>query len=584
MVAVVSPGWTAVLMLASLAGGLLPAASLLLTKRFVDTLTLVIATPAADRTFTVLAGLGALMALVMLAERLLSHLEQYALQAQTLTFSEHMGERLAGKALEVDLVRFEHPAFFDSMLMARTQATQRPLGMLRNTTVVARGAVSLIITLGVLTDTSLWLLPCVVLAAVPGLWVQFHTSRRLRSWQAAHIQEERRASYLENLTFSPLHAKEIRIFGFGDKLLDRWRGIRRALRKSQLQLTAHRAFRSVIAEALSAAVLAVAVVTIGVLALRGMRYSLGDLVMVYRAFTLGRSAFASLSRGVVSLHEDNVFLDSYHEYMAIPRTVADPDRPVTVPAAIRRGLAMEEVSFRYPGREQDALHRVTLAIPPGRHVALVGENGAGKTTLVKLLCRLYDPTSGRIDLEGVDLRHYRVNDVRAQFSILFQDFGRYDLTAAENMALEQLGAIPDDARLQRAVERARAAEIIAALPAGINTPLGRLFQGGVDLSAGQWQKIALARTFFRDAPFVILDEPSSALDPRAEYELFNRFHELMRDRTAIIISHRFSTVRMVDHIVVLKDGGIVQQGSHDDLMSRGGLYSEMFSLQAGQYT
>jgi len=578
-----SPGWTAITLAIGLATGLLPAASLLLTKRFVDTLNQFLTTPVDTRSCGTLLGIAALMGVIMLLERLLTQGEQYSLQAQSLSFSDHMGERLARKTLGVDLVRFEHPSFFDAMLMARGQAAQRPLSMLRNTAVAVRNLVTLGVVLGVLSGASLWFLPCVAIATLPGLWAQLSTSRRLRQWQTSHVQEERRASYLESLTYSPAHAKELRVFGFDSFLLDQWRAARARLRVSQLRLTSRRALRTLLAEVLSLGVLALTVVLIGVLSLRGIHYTLGDLAMVFRAFTMGRSALNSLLGSLASLYEDSVFLDSFHDYMAIPETVTSPASPLGIPPTLKTGITFDHVSFRYPGRETDALTDIDLSIPPGRHVALVGENGAGKTTLVKLLCRLYDPTAGRVCLENSDLRCFRVPDVRSLFSILFQDFGKYDMTAEENLRLADVRIPPGDPRLRQAAEWAGARDVLAELPKGAQTPLGRMFDQGVELSAGQWQKLALARVFLRESPFIILDEPSSALDPRAEYELFQRFHELMRNRTAVIISHRFSTVRMVDHIVVLNNGRLVEQGSHDALMSRGGMYHDMFRLQASQY-
>lgn len=578
-----SPGWSALTLGLSLASGLLPAASLLITKRFVDTLNVLLASPAEARAFAPVAGLAALLGLIMLAEKLLAQAEQYAIQAQSLAFGDHMGEHLARKAMGVDLVRLENPGFFDSMLLARSQASQRPLSMLRQTSVAARSLVALGVVIGVLSGTSLWFLPCVAVATIPGLWAQFHTSRRLREWQIRHVQEERRASYLETLTYSPAHAKELRVFGFESYLLALWRSARAHLRTAQLRLTTQRAARTLGADLLSLVLLAATFGTLGLLALKGCHYTLGDLAMVYKAFTLGRSALNSLLGCATSLYEDSVFLDAYHDYMAVPESITTPADACRVPTRLEKGLQLDKVSFRYPGRDLNALTDIDLSIPPGRHVALVGENGAGKTTLIKLLCRLYDPVAGQVSLEGVDLRRYRPRDIRDQFSILFQDFGRYDLVAEENIRLADTRIPPGDPRLAQAADRAGARDLLASLPQGSRTQLGRMFAGGVELSAGQWQKLALARAFVREAPFVILDEPSSALDPRAEYELFLKFHEMMRDRTAIIISHRFSTVRMVDHIIVLSNGRIVEQGSHDVLMAQAGMYHELYTLQADPY-
>lgn len=584
LVARQTPGWTALSLALSLAAGLLPAASLWLTKRLVDLLAALLSAPASERSFGPVAGTAALMAGFMLAERLISLLEQIVIQAQSLAFSDYMGDILARKALRIDLVNLETPRFADTLMLARGQAAQRPLGMLRNASSAVRCATSAGIVLAVLWHTAFWLIPLTFLAALPGVWVNLHASRRMRRWQEAHVQEERRSSYLETLTYSPAHAKEVRTYGLGDALLDRWRKTRRALREAQMRLAWQKTSRALLAELSSLTLLAAAMAGMAFLAVRKLAaFSLGDLAVVYRSFSLGRSSLNNLLGNLGSLYEDSLFLERFHDYMAMSESIVRPPRPRPLPPTPVKGLVLDHVTFRYPDRDSDALHDISLSIPPGRHVALVGENGAGKTTLVKLLCRLYDPGAGRILLEDTDLRELDPEELRSRFSILFQDFGRYEMTVAENIMPGQAAGAQDEPRLRRAAEQAGIMPLVTRLPGGFSQQLGRLFDGGVELSAGQWQRLALARVFLRDAPFVILDEPSSALDPRSEYELFQTFHEAMKGRTAILISHRFSTVRMADHIVVLGGGKVVEQGSHDELMARQGVYHDLFNLQAGPY-
>ncbi|HQK88520.1 MAG TPA: ABC transporter ATP-binding protein, partial [Acidobacteriota bacterium] len=311
--------------------------------------------------------------------------------------------------------------------------------------------------------------------------------------------------------------------------------------------------------------------------------SLGDLVMIYQAFQRGMAAIQDVSGALAGLYDDSLFLSNYHEFLELRPRVTAPETPVPVPRPFREALALDNVSFAYPGSDRRVLDGVSLALRPGEVIALVGENGAGKTTLVKLVCRLYDPTAGAVTLDGIDLRRFRPEALRREIGVIFQDFARYALTARENIRLGDHELAPDDPRLAAAVRQAGAEPVIRRLPDGLDTLLGCQFAGGTELSAGQWQRIALARAFLRDSRIVVLDEPTSSLDPVAEYELFATFRRLLEGRAAILISHRFSTVRMADTIHVLAGGRIVESGSHESLMAAGGHYARMFMLQSANY-
>ncbi len=311
--------------------------------------------------------------------------------------------------------------------------------------------------------------------------------------------------------------------------------------------------------------------------------TLGDLVMYFQAFQRGQSALNQMMSGLAALYEDNLFLANVMEFLGLQPQVPEPAHPVAVPEPMQVGIELQGVSFRYPGSSQNALQEISMTIRPGEHIALVGANGSGKTTLIKLLCRLYDPTEGRITLDGVELSGFQAGALRRQISVVFQDYARYHLTARENIWFGDTTQRAENGRVVAAAQLSGADEVIARLPRGYETVLGKQFQDGAELSIGEWQKVALARAFMREAQIIVLDEPTSSLDARAEYEVFRKFRQLARGRTAVLISHRFSTVRMADRIYVLDGGRVVESGSHDELVQLGGTYARLFQLQASSY-
>jgi len=311
--------------------------------------------------------------------------------------------------------------------------------------------------------------------------------------------------------------------------------------------------------------------------------TLGDLTLLVGSFQRSRGLISGMLLRSSDVYRQSLFLRDLFTFLEMKPRTAGPENPVSVPRPIRDGVVFEGVGFRYPDKETWALRDVSLRIGAGERVALVGENGAGKTTLVKLLARLYDPTEGRILLDGIDLREYDVDELRDVIGVIFQDFVRYDLKVRENIAVGQIDAIGDEPRIVRASEMSLADSVVANLESGLDHMLGRRFKGGANLSGGEWQKVGLARAYMRDAQILILDEPTAALDARAEYQVFERFADLTEGRMAVLISHRFSTVRMADRIVVLEDGYVTEDGTHDELLIRSGRYAELFTLQAAGY-
>jgi len=383
------------------------------------------------------------------------------------------------------------------------------------------------------------------------------------------------------LTQAP-HAKEIRLFDLGTLFQEWFKAIRATIRQERKTLEIHHTLSMLGVQTLTNLAVFGLFIFVAYRTLNGL-LGIGDLVMYFQAIQRGYNSIQTLGQGISSLYESNLFLSNLYEFLALPQKIHNPPKPKVIPIPMKSGLVFDHVSYSYTGTDHSVVQDISLAIQPGEHIALVGKNGAGKTTLVKLICRLYDPTKGRITIDGLDIRDFNLRDLRAEISVIFQDFIHYHMSVQDNI---RFGASPhsvDIEQIELAAEQAGAADVISRLPNGYQTLLGKLFEGGEELSIGEWQKIALARAFLRQSQILVLDEPTSAMDAKAEAELFERFHALAKDRMAILISHRLSTVKMVDRIYFLDQGRVVEYGSHDELMGKHGQYSELFEMQARGY-
>lgn len=561
--------------------GLLPLVTLYLTKLVVDTVASGRASvhrPAMSSVLGLIAALG----FVALAGAAASAGSRYlsAVQAEALT--NHMTDLIQSKSSEVDLAFYEDPDYLNVAHRAQQEAPYRPTQVVQALVGVAQAAVSLV-AVGALLLTLHWSVGVVlVVTSVPTLWVRLRNGRRLFDLQLAATTDERRAWYYNWLLTSDTAAKELRLFDLGAEFGVRSHTLRARLRDKRLALTASRSRTELAADAISITAVFGLFAFVGSEAVRGS-LTVGDLVLYLGGVQRAQAMVSQLVAGVSGLYEHNLFLSQVFDFLDLSPAITAPESPRTIARPIADGITLDGVSYRYPDSTREALHDVSLRIAAGQHIALVGQNGAGKTTLVKLLCRLYDPTGGRIVVDGNDLRDLSPAQWRHEIAVVFQDYACYHLSAAENIWLGDVARPLDDARVARAAGAAGAHSVIARLPQGYATQLGRWFDGGAELSIGEWQKIALARAFLRDAQVVILDEPSSALDAAAEEELFTRFHELAAGRTAILISHRLSTVRMADVIYVMEDGRIVESGTHAELTERRGRYATLFETQARPY-
>jgi ATP-binding cassette, subfamily B, bacterial len=494
--------------------------------------------------------------------------------------------KILEKALTLDLRHFEDSEYYDKLTRARREASSRPLSLVQENFQVLRNGLTLAGYSVLLLTFSPWLVLVLLAATVPAFIAETVFSGagfRLRNRRAPEV---RRLNYLEYVMANDEHAKEVKLFGLGSLLLGRYRGLAEQLFQEDRKLAVRRSGWGYALSLLSTAAFYGCYALI-VLATVRSRLSLGDMTLYLVAFRQGQQSFQSILTAVGGMYEDTLYMSNLFEFLALPvGPSSNGTRPAPGPAERpgEEGLRFEGVGFRYPGAESWALRGIDLFIPRGQSLALVGQNGAGKTTFIKLLTRLYQPSEGRILLDGRDLRSWDEGELRRSFGVIFQDFNQYYFLLRENVGVGSVEHLEDEARLGQAVERGGARELVAGLTKGLDTQLGRWFQDGVELSGGQWQKVALARAFMREeADMLVLDEPTAALDAEAEHAVFQRFRALAQGRTTIVISHRFPTVRMAGHILVLENGHIIEQGTHASLVASRGRYAQLFELQAQGY-
>ena len=576
-----SPRWTVVGFGLLLIQGILPLAQLYLMKRLIDTLTLGVsgATPPTLQAALLWIGLSGLVSLLGDGCSALSKLTQ---TVQTEAVSDRVHSLLHTKSIQVDLQYYENTDYYNTLHRAQEQATYRPQMVLASLLQVGQSGLSLLGILALLTSLN-WMVPLLLsIATIPGILMRVRYTGKAYGRVSSWTESERQSNYFHTLLTTEPHAKEIRLFNLGSLFSQWFQTLRTKIRREKIHLDTQQSRIDLITN--GSATLAVCVAC-GITAHQTIQgaITLGGFVMYYQAFGRGQGFLRELLSNLIGLYENSLFLQDFYQFLDLKPTIVEPEDPKPLSPGWETGIRLENVSFNYAHSQRSVLKNINLTIEPGEVVAIVGANGAGKTTLIKLLCRLYQPTMGTITLDGVDLGDYSLVELRRQISVLFQDYIHYQLTVKENIWLGDIEVEPNSDRIWAAAHKAGANPTIDRLPHGLDTRLGNWFEQGEELSIGQWQKIALARTFLRDARLVILDEPTSALDPQAEAEVFARFRQLVQGRTAIIISHRLSTIKMVDRILVLSDGQLAESGSHEELMQQQGLYAQLFTTQSQHY-
>lgn len=577
-----SRGLTIANLLLTLLQGLLPLIPLYLMKLLIDSVEEVISggNTSSFGHIGLLIGIMGGVALLMAAAKALAGIVE---QTQARIVTDYMQDILHEKSIGVDLAYYEDSRFYDTLHRAQSEAPFRPTSIVNGLIRTAQSCVSLLAMVGLLLSFH-WIVAVVLLAAaLPGVFVKLKFSRIFWKWQRKRTETERRAWYKHWLITSVGHAKELRLFGLGEYFRKRYRDLRTILREEMLGIARRKAAADLGTQAVATVLVYGSLAFIAWQAFGGL-ITIGGMVMYFQAFQKGLGYLRGLLGSLAGLYEGNLFLSNLFDFLDIEPSVIDPPEPEPFPASISRGIVFDHVSFGYPSGNSRALDDISLSVRQGEMLALVGENGSGKTTLVKLLCRLYDPVSGIISVDGIPIRDFGIADLRGNISVIFQDYARYHLTAGQNISLGDIQHTPDESAIREAAVTAGTDSLISNLPDGYNTVLGRWFKGGKELSTGEWQKIALARAFVRNAPIVILDEPTSALDAKAEQDVFIKFRELVKGKTAVVISHRFSTVRMADRIAVLHKGRIIEHGTHQELIDIDGMYREMYTIQASAYS
>ena len=496
-------------------------------------------------------------------------------------FTNESSIRLMEHAATLDLEDFEDAELQDRIERARRQTTGRMvlMGQLFGQ---AQDVITIITFAAGLVVFAPWLMVLLLIALLPAFAGEAHFNAQSYALAYTRTPERRELDYVRMTGASVETAKEVKIFGLNDFLIDRYRRLADNFYRDNKALAIRRAGWGSALTAIGTLGYYAAYAVITWQTIAGV-FSIGDLTFLAGSFRRLRTLLEGLLIGFSQTAGQALYLDDLFSFFEIEPEIRSPDEPRPFPKPIREGFVFEDVGFRYPGADRWAVRHLSFVLHAGEVLALVGENGAGKTTLVKLLARLYDPDEGRILLDGHDLRDYALEDLRANLGVIFQDFMRYHMTAAENIAVGRIDARDDRDRIARAAARGLADDVIAKLPGGYDQMIGKRFRDGVELSGGEWQKIAIARAYMRDAQVLILDEPTAALDARAEFMVFQRFKELSAGKTAVLISHRFSSVRMADRILVLADGQVEAAGTHEELLAQGGRYAELFELQAAGY-
>ena len=520
----------------------------------------------------VLAGIvaGILARLILFSEVVLSD-----------RYGKHISTKIMEHASRLDLTSFEDPLFYDKMERARVQGTDR-IVMIQSTGLLIQQIVTTISLAGGILFLSPWILTVLIACVIPAFLGETHFAFKGYSLNFRQTPAKREMDYLRIIGGSKESAKELKLFGLRDFLVGRYSALSNALHRQNVGLARQRLLVG------SAFTILSAVGYYGSYAFVIYKTVTGKLDIGTFTFMTGAIALASTNIQAVfstfsTIADQAMFITDLLEFFGLKPRVFSKPGALPAPRPIRKGFEFQNVSFSYPGQVRQVLSNVSFRLEPTQRIALVGENGQGKTTIVKLLTRLYDPTGGRILLDGVDLREYDLDDVWKEVGVIFQDFMRYDLTARENIAIGRIEDQDNIFRVRSAAQKSLAEDVVRKLPKGFDQVLGRRFEGGVDLSGGEWQKIALGRAYLRDAQVLILDEPTAALDAKSEHEVFERFAELTKGKMALLICHRFSTVKMADRILVLESGRIAEEGHHNELLQSKGRYAEMFELQAASY-
>ncbi|MCX6260131.1 MAG: ABC transporter ATP-binding protein [Bacteroidia bacterium] len=573
-----APGWATVNIVISVLQSFLPLVLVWLIKLLIDEITHAVSAGTASAN---LIPMIIAVVVVYFLDEVSTDSGNYVRNKQSVKLEGYMYGLLHSKAVRLDLINFEHPGYYDCLSRATSEAPWRPNSILNNIVSMFRGLLSLILMAGLLVTLHWGVALLLLVVNIPGIWLRLHYADILYNFQREQTPEARKSAYFSWLLTGDRPSREIRLFGLGNYFISLFKKSFNQQKEEELNILRKRTLIELISDAFKASAILVLLLIIARQTING-KLTLGQMAMFLLAFRQGMTYIKDLFSSLAGLYEDGLFIGDTFEFLDLKENVvAQP--PVTIPADLKSEISVEKLSFTYPGNQHPSVDNISFGIKKGEIVALVGPNGAGKSTLVRLLTRLYDPDSGIVKWDGKDIRTMDPDEYRKFFSVVFQDFMLYNLSAGENIRMGNIEIKGSDRKIRDAASSAGVNDLLNNLPRGYNTVIGTLFDDSRELSWGEWQKIALARALFREAPVLILDEPSSSLDADTEFEIFSRFREIVNGRTSILITHRFTNVTLADRIIVLENGAITETGTHEELINKNGRYYDMFTKQTNRF-
>jgi ATP-binding cassette subfamily B protein len=577
-----TPAWALVNALLALLQSVMPLVSLYLIKRILDAVSESLQAAQPMTGFTAISGWVLLAAAAALLTAVLRSFSDYASQRQSLQMTDAVADIIHAKSIAVDLGYYEDPAYYDTLHRAQQEAPYRPQSIVRGLIQLGQNGLSLLGIVGLLFTFNGWLALILFIATIPGAVLRLVNSRRLYGFEQEQTEKERRAWYYHYVLTDSSHAKEIRLFDLGEFFKGSYHTLMEAIRTGRLKLALSRLGSDVFTQSLTTIALFGSLVWI-ILQVLNARITFGDLMVYYLGFQSGINFTQGVLHALAGLYEDNLFLNNLYQFLDLKPKISVPPKPRENIGEKPCRVDFENVSFTYNNRVGETLKEINLSLKPGSVIAIVGENGSGKSTLIKLLCRLYDPDRGVIRVNGVDIKEIDPRTWQREIAVVFQDYVRYAMTARDNIWLGDTKLDVDIKKIVEAGQSSGADGFIQNLPQGYDTMLGNWFENGRELSTGEWQKMSLARIFWRKASILILDEPTSSFDPLAELELFRHFQQELNGRSAILISHRYSTVQMADYIYVMDKGCMIEEGTHEDLLQQNGQYARLYHAQVQSF-